>query len=37
MKTSGESHFDGFTMLKIILSQIDPDTTVSMDTLKAIF
>ncbi len=33
--TTGEIHFDGPTMLKIILTQIDPDTIVGMDTLKA--
>ncbi len=32
---TGEVHFDGPTMLKIILTQIDPDTIVGMDTLKA--
>ncbi len=32
---TGEIHFDGPTMLKIILTQIDPDTIVGMDTLKA--
>ncbi len=32
--TTGEIHFDGPTMLKIILSQIEPDTIVGMDSLK---
>ena len=33
--TSGEVHFDGPTMLKLILTQIDPDMIVGMDSLKA--
>ncbi len=33
--TTGEVHYDGPTMLKIILSQIEPDTIVGMDSMKA--
>ena len=33
--TSGEVHFDGPTMLNLILMQIDPDMIVGMDFLKA--
>mmetsp|Transcript_16553 Transcript_16553/g.33761 ORF Transcript_16553/g.33761 Transcript_16553/m.33761 type:complete len:231 (-) Transcript_16553:277-969(-) len=33
--TTGEIHFDGPTMVKIIVSQIEPDTIVGMDSLKA--
>ncbi len=33
--TTGKIHFNGPTMLKIILSQIEPDTIVGMDSLKA--
>ncbi len=32
--TKGEIHFDGLTMVKIILFQIEPDTIVGMDSLK---
>ncbi len=33
--TTGETHFDGPTMLKIIFTIINPDTIVGMDSLKA--
>ncbi len=33
--STGKIHFHGLTMLKIILSQIEPDTFVGMDLLKA--
>lgn len=34
-QASGEVHFDGPTMLKLILTQVNPDTIIGMDQLKA--